>query len=203
MKRLLATTLAALAAIAALAAAPAAAQEGQAPHRSVGLGFRTSEAPIGGRWWVAPTWGVDLGLGVGADRLAAQIDTDGNFTVDREVEDTLFRWGLDAGMPWSVWRWSGVRTNLRPGVAFYQEDDAGEFTLNGVKARRTTLQASLGLEVELFIGRNVSLSASHGLEFRRSKLDVAGAAGQWSFESAGSDFAALGFHVYLFGPEVQ
>lgn len=204
MKNALATSLTLALIAASVTLVPRAfAQEGEAPHRSFGLGFHSASAPIGGRWWVAPNWGVDLGFTVGADRVSTVADTDLDGFPDQDIEDTLAHWGVEAGMPWTLWRWGGVRTNLRPGLGFFTEDDVTTFVDIGARRKRNTIQASAHLEVELFIGRNISLSAAQGIEFSHSSLDVPDAADQWSIETVGSDFATLGFHVYLFGPEVK
>ena len=57
MKSPFVATLALVVLSALLAVLPVAAQEGEAPHRAIGLGFHDPEAPIGGRWWVSQTVG--------------------------------------------------------------------------------------------------------------------------------------------------
>ena len=188
-----------LAAVAAasslLLAVPALAER----THSIGLGFRQTATPIGVRWWVSPQLGIDAGVGVDAEKSVVEIDTNDDFVDDTRVEDTLARWTVNVGTPWAAWSGENVRVLLRPGFEYQSEDDVGSFLVDGARVKLNTFAVSGEVEVELNVWENLTVSASHGLEFRSSKLDLPGQESTWTTGTTGTDFFRLGFFVYLWG----
>lgn len=150
------------------------------------LGMHNFQAPIGIRWWMGEQYALDLGLGFSSSD-------------DGGPDGSLSGLTLEAGVPISVKKWERARFILRPGV-FYQSDDViVPATPTDQKVKFNTFGVTGELEVEVFLVDNVSISASHGIMYSSSKLDVTGAESSTNFGTFGNDFTNVGFHVYLFG----
>jgi hypothetical protein len=199
MLRRFAPLFAFLAAI--LMTTPVQAAEDESPA-TIGLGFRSIEAPIGARWWITSMFGVDAGFGFSSEQ-ATTLD----FNTTENVTATLLGWTVDVGAPVILKQWTRVHCIARPGFTYHVEDDAETFFLGiGAVGERTAWSAGLDLEVELFLVSNVSLSASYGIVYQREtlKLDDDGDGTFDSEEditnvlnSRGGNLTELGIHVYL------
>jgi hypothetical protein len=188
----------ALALVLALTPRVGTAEEVELPSHHVGIGFHSSDAPIGARWWMSSNqYAIDLGIGFGTEKGVTLIDTNNNGTNDTRVEETLGHWTAELGMPWAMRRWSKVAVMLRPALRYTSEDDLESFLADGSRVKRNTYGVTGELEVEWQIAHNLGISASHGLEYTTTKLDQEGAVSQWSLDTTASDFTSLGFHVYL------
>jgi hypothetical protein len=165
------------------------AADGESPA-TIGLGFRTTQAPIGGRWWITSMIGVDAGFGFSSEE-ANTFDLGGN-----EIQGTLESWAVDAGLPLCLKQWQRVHFIARPGFFYRSEDDAETFFLLGEFEKRTEWVASLDLEVEIFLAANASVSASHGIAYVSEQLESEDTANT-RITSRGGNLTAVGFHVYL------
>ena len=105
---------------------------------------------------------------------------------------------MNVGTPWAAWSGENVRVLLR-GFEYQSEDDFGSFLVDGARVKLNTFAVSGEVEVELNVWENLTVSASHGLEFRSSKLDLPGQESTWTTGTTGTDFFRLGFFVYLWG----
>jgi hypothetical protein len=188
-------------ALAGIAVTSALAAAEPVTNKSIALGFHSRTEPLGGRWWFSPQLGVDLGFGFGLEKAETTIDTNGDLVDDTRIEDTLGHWAVEAGMPWTAWRWEGVRVMLRPGLSYQSEDDFGSFLQDGSRVKLNTFGASGEIEVEVPVATNVTLSAAQGLQYTTSKLDAPGATSTWTLDATGQDFTTIGFHVYLWSPQ--
>jgi hypothetical protein len=189
--------IAVLVASSVLAAAPAFAER----TNSIGLGYRQTSAPIGVRWWLSPRIGVDVGFGVDAEKAQADVDTNDDGVADVRITDTLAGWTVNVGAPWPTWVGPNVRVLLRPGFEYHSEDDFDSFLANGSRVKLNSYAVTGEVEVELNVWDNLTMSASHGIEFRSTKLDVPGATSTWTAGTTGTDFFRLGFFVYLWRPK--
>jgi len=187
--------IAVLVASSLLAAAPALADR----THTIGIGYHQSNTPIGGRWWASPRIGVDLGLGVDAEKAEADVDTNDDGVPDVRITDTLAEWTANVGTPWVAWAGPNVRVLLRPGFEYHSEDDFDSFLTDGSRVKLNSYAVTGEVEVELNVWENLTMSASHGLEFRSSKLDAPGAQSTWTAGTTGTDFFRLGFYVFLWG----
>jgi len=161
-------------------------------HKSIGLGFRNSEAPVGVRWWLAgQKVGVDLGVGFSSESAFFEGYPDDNTT----------SLAFEVGIPIVVKSWSRFHFLFRPGF-MYQKDEvvisdataAEPFATDDIK----TIRISGELEAEYFLVDNVSVSAAHGLAYESTEFP--GVDDKFtSFSTVGDNFTSLGFHVYLFG----
>jgi hypothetical protein len=164
--------------------------ESDAPHHpSIGVGMRSSAAPLGLRWWFSgQKVGLDVGLGFVS--VPAGIDPD-----EREMT-----WAIEAGVPFVLSSWERVHVLLRPGLV-YQSQEIGfdeDPTTPGVQfdtESQTTFTVTGEIEGELFLARNFSVSASHGIGF--ASVDPAfGGDSQTIFGTLGNQFTEVGFHIY-------
>jgi len=186
--------------------------DGVAVHNSIGLGFHNTEAPIGVRWWFAgQKVGLDLGIGVtnieaeDASSLGPGFDPD-----DPAVDDeTIMGWALDVGVPLVLRSWPKAHFMVRPGLLFTSQEVPFDEDLAtpGVQfdtESETSFAVRSELEGEVFLADNVSVSASHGLQFTSSTpADFPGFAESESsttFSTFGRNFTTVGFHWYLWGP---
>lgn len=159
--------------------------------RTFSLGFHSVEAPVGIRYWLSgQKVGLDLGLGFASE--PAGIDPN-------EKEN---RYGFEFGLPLVVRSWDRAHALIRPGILYQSEQigfdaDPGTPGLQYDTDSQTTTDFMLEGEAEIFIVDDVSVSAAHGIRFRRFDPGF-GADSESSFGTTGSNFTTIGFHVYLF-----
>ncbi len=162
----------------ALAAACAPTVGMAAEHAKGALGFHHSDAPIGIRYWVNETTGVDIGLG---------------FSSTDQGDESLKRFALEAGAPFKFKSWEKVNVLLRPGIAFTSQD---VFVAKGDTDSATTFSIMGEIEGELFLAKNFSISASHGLS-----IDIYSPPGDGdsatNFGTFGNGITQVGFHMYI------
>lgn len=158
-----------------------------AEHKSIGLGFHESNAPIGVRWWMSgQKVGIDLGLGYDRESAAPLFP-----------DEHLSRFTINGGIPIVVKSWSKVHFLFRPGVSYVtQQVPDTTITFNTVNEK--TLQITGELEAEVFLAENFSVSASEGIGYE-SFSPPFGAKKQNALFTLGNNFTTIGFHVYLFG----
>jgi len=159
-----------------------------------GLGFRSSDAPIGMRWWFNNQVGLDLGVGFTSEKINYA-----DFTTGDPADESFSTFSVDVGLPWALKRWDKVHFLLRPGVFYTTQDDVNLFfASDGVlKEKLNTISVTGEFELEVFLAKNASVSASHGVGFVSQKLDISGQEADTIFGTFGSNFTTLGFHVYL------
>jgi len=188
LKRIHAVTFGAFV-VAALVTLPASSQA-QAEHANGGLGFHSTAAPVGLRWWTAgQKIGVDLGLGFTAESAAD----------DDYPDEKLNSWAVDVGVPFVLKSWDRVHFMFRPGLLYQsQQVTATTFPAPFDTEDRTTFTVSGELEAEVFLADNVSVSASHGVGF--TSINPPGSGDNiTSFRTIGNNFTEVGFHIYVFG----
>lgn len=186
--------------------------DGVATHNSIGLGFHHTEAPIGVRWWFAgQKVGLDLGIGFTSIEAEDASSVGPGFDPsDPAVDDeTIMSWALDVGVPLVVRSWPRAHFMVRPGLLFTSQEVPFDEDLAtpGVQfdtESETSFAVRLELEGELFLADNVSVSASHGLQFTsRTPADFPGfpeSEAATTFSTFGNNFTTVGFHWYLWGP---
>ena len=174
MKRLIC-----MVAIALIASAGAALAQGPT-HNSGGLGFHSSDAPIGIRWWLnGQKIALDAGVGFGSTDTGTE---------------TLSNWQLDFGVPICLKTWDKVHFMVRPGILYESQD-----VIVGPGTDTDSDLIILGeLEAEYFIADNLSISASHGIGIDNNNPPVGSSTTNWT--TFGNNFTEVGFHVYLFSP---
>ena len=175
----------AIAAIAMLTLAAAAHAEGPMG----GLGFHSTNAPIGVRQWFTDKFGVDLGVGFTSDGFK-------NKTPNAPTFDNASSYFVDLGLPYVCKRWEKVNFVVRPGFEYGSLKDNDGVDSNVKKANQWGITGEF--EVELMLAEKVSISASHGVGFfqftdESNPNDLVST----RFTTTGDNFTALGFHVYL------
>lgn len=156
-----------------------------AVHNSIGLGFHSSDAPVGIRYWMT------------GQKLA--IDAAVGFSSRDAGEENLTDFAIEAGVPIVLRSWENVHFLFRPGIGFLSEGvlvvENGETDTDSA----TTLRILAELEGEVFVRDNFSVSASHGLAIENSSPPGDGDSST-NFGLFGNNFTEVGFHIYLFGP---
>ena len=168
--------------------------EDNSDHAAMGgLGFRSSEAPIGVRWWFSKQVALDAGVGFTSEKLNYS-DINGD-----PANESLTSFSVDLGVPFALKTWDKVHFLLRPGFTYTSADDIDLFigTDGEFKEKRNTFSVTGEFELEVFLAKNASISASHGAGFASTKLDIDGQESDTIFGTFGSNFTTLGFHVYL------
>lgn len=112
----------------------------------VGLGWYSTSAPVGGRVWVTPVFGIDLGLGF-ADKNVLGSAND--------------RFHVNLGFPVNVVKTEKVNFFIRPGV----EVQTNARTVGAEGKSKLIITADLG--AEWFVADNLSLTVGHGLQLEQ------------------------------------
>lgn len=158
--------------LAVTAGAPAAFA-GQPVAGTFGLGWYSPTAPVGGRVWVSPQIGIDIGLGYANDKALGGADS---------------RVHINVGIPVNVVTTEHVNFFIRPGVEYQTNsrlDAAGAMT------GTTIVTADLG--AEWFVSSQFSLSVGHGL----SAFQISGS-DDWGITALRAlSFDKVGFHFYF------
>jgi hypothetical protein len=138
-----------------------------------GMGWYSPSAPIGGRVWVSPMVGIDLGIGF-ADKNALGSAND--------------RFHVNIGIPVDLVQTASVNFFVRPGV----ELQTNSRTVAGELKSTAIITADFG--AEWFVSDQFSLSAGHGLEFSQ----VSGPEDKWGITGLRAlGFESVGFHFYF------
>ncbi len=162
-----------------------------ATHKTFGPGFHSVEAPVGFRYWISDQkFALDLGLGFNS--VPAGIDPN-------EKEKS---YAFEVGVPIVCHSWDRAHALIRPGILYQSQQigfdvDPGTSGVQYDTDNETTFDLLLEGEAEVFLVDNVSVSAAHGLRFRRF-TPAFGADGESSFGTRGNNFTTIGFHIYLF-----
>jgi len=173
-------------------AAQASADTGGPDHSKGALGFRSTSAPIGVRWWLNDMLALDAGVGFTSEKF--------NFinSLGDPDDETFSTVAVDLGLPIRLRSWEQVHFIFRPGFIWQSTDDISYFIITDEKEKRIDMTVTGELELEVFLAKNASISAAHGVGFASTKLDVDDAESDTIFGTFGSNFTTLGFHVYLF-----
>lgn len=140
-----------------------------------GLGWYSVSAPVGGRVWVTPEVGIDLGLGY-ADKNA--------------LGSTKDRFHLNLGVPVNVVKANNVNFFIRPGF----ELQTNARVVAGESKSKMIITADLG--AEWWITENFTLSVGHGLQFEQ--VNDATDDSKWGITALRAlGFNNLGFHFYF------
>lgn len=138
-----------------------------------GLGWYSPSAPVGGRVWVTPTVGLDLGLGFADKNLLGG----GNDRVH-----------VNVGFPVDVVQTENVNFFIRPGVEFQTNSRVVAAEV------KSTMIVTADLGVEWFVSDQFSLTAAHGLQFQQ----LGGVEDKWGFSALRAlGFENVGFHFYF------
>jgi len=167
MKRFIALT------ILGVALTTASARAAEPKPGTWGLGWYSISAPVGGRVWVSPVVGVDLGLGFADKNILGA------------AED---RFHINVGIPVNVVMTEKVNFFIRPGVEF----QTNARTVGSEVKSKMIITADLG--AEWFVTEKLSLTVGHGLQVEQlsgpdDKFGVS-ALRALSFEN-------VGFHFYF------
>ncbi len=135
----------------------------------IGLGFVSSDAPIGGRYWLNEKLGLDAGIG---------------FTSMDTGNDTNTTFVINAGLPIVLQRMNDrVNFYIRPGLEYTSLENGSTMDISG------------DLEFEVFVTDDFSVSASHGVAVMIVSPDQGDS--RTNFGTRGANWTNFGFHYYL------
>jgi hypothetical protein len=145
----------------------------------IGLGFDTSQAPIGFRYMFSPKVGVDVGIGIDVDQVDIGGDTE-NFT----------DFSLAAGLPINIHQ-AGDRVNFNflPLLLFTSSDQGDESD--------TIIDIFALLEFEAFVTNDLSVSATHGLGVELFSPGDDTDESTTDIFTVGANLTEFGVHYYL------
>jgi len=173
---------------------PALAESGTAAeHPSGAVGFHSTSAPLGGRWWLgSQKVGIDLGLGFHSDDASSS-----GFPGEK-----LKGWAIDAGVPIVVKSWPRVHVLFRPGLLYQSQQVENPATPTVFDTESSKDLFITGeIEGEGFILENFSVSASVGLAYESfNPADVGSPPfpeNETFFTTLGNNFTEVGFHLYF------
>jgi hypothetical protein len=149
------------------------ASAGEHKVGTFGMGWYSASAPIGGRVWVAPNIGVDLGLGFADKKFLGAADD---------------RIHVNIGLPIDLVQTQTVNFFVRPGF----ELQTNSRSVAGEVKSTAIITADFG--AEWFVSEQFSLSVGHGLEFRQ----LSGTEDNWGLAGLRAlGFENVGFHFYF------
>ncbi|UCC80899.1 MAG: hypothetical protein JSW64_05950 [Candidatus Zixiibacteriota bacterium] len=172
-------------AIAAMIAAPAASSAMDMTGK-YGLGYFTSDTPVGGRYWFTSNLGVDLGVG---------------FESLDQGDDKYTNFYVGAGFPYVILDTERANFLVRPGFTFGSLDARPE----GIdsESKWTMFSITVMPVAEVFFGDHFSLQAGHGLEIEMLSYpdepefgDLAGES-RTNIRTLDGSVTYLGFHFYF------
>ncbi len=160
--------------------------DGVAVHKSGGIGFHQTAAPLGVRWWLAgQKVGIDLGFGFSSDPSLPY------------PSEHLKSFAIAAGIPIRLQSWSRMHVLFRPGILYQtQQVEATAPPTPFDTESEKTLLISGEIEAEAFLLENFSVSASTGIAYESFDPGF-GLDKENSFRTVGGNFTNVGFHVYL------
>ena len=158
-----------------------------------GISFEVSPT-LGIRHWISESVGFDLGLGF------ASLSAEGGTPSVEADEGSGF--AFDVGVPFAAKKWDKVTFILRPGVTYGTAEAKDKLaTVPPTEFTSKFMAVSGEMEVEWMVADRLSISAATGIVYRSIKLEdndvPASEAEVTGFETTGSNFTTLGFHVYL------
>jgi len=174
-----------LVALGLIAATTASAKD---MEKRLGLGFVTTDAPVGVRYWLSPKIGLDLGFGLTSTQ---ELQNDNS-------KDTQTGWAARIGIP-IVLIPAGDRVNFMFDPSFTYEDPGFENS----DLKYYTIQGAL--EFEFFVSNDFSVGASHGINVEitsgvQENPPSTGTTSTTDFNLFGDNVTQFGFHYYFPGP---
>jgi hypothetical protein len=151
-----------------------------------GLGYVTSETPVGGRYWVTSNLGIDFGLG---------------FETSDQGDDTYSDFYVGAGFPYVIFDTERANFMLRPGLS-YGSLDARPYGIDS-ETKWSKFSLSVMPMAEVFFGDHFSLQAGHGLEVEilsypdEAEFGELAGESRTNIRSLDGGISYLGFHFYF------
>ena len=145
--------------------------------KRIGLGFISTDSPIGIRYWLSPKVGLDLGFGIRVDDNAGG---SGESATD---------WSLSGGLPINLITIADrVNLHFLPWVQYTN--------LDFVTDTGSQFDIVAALEFEVFVTKDLSVSASHGVDFQMFSPPGNGDS-ETDINTFGANITDFGVHYYL------
>jgi hypothetical protein len=158
-----------------------------------GLGYFSSDAPVGARFWVNEKVGIDIGVGFEATQDMWSPDPG---TVP-ESKKTFTSFWVEAGVPFVVFPGDRANFFVRPGGQIAILDDRAYGT-GQLDETWTVITLSLTPGAEVFFGEHFSLEAGHGVALTiTSPPDAVSSESFTDINTFDASVTYLGFHFYF------
>jgi hypothetical protein len=154
-----------------------------------GLGYWTGDAPVGGRYWVTPQVGVDIGLGY--------MSHDGYTSASGDKESAA-EFYFEIGVPYVAIDTDRANLLVRPGFQYGSID--GRLWGYGTDDKISEMIISITPCAEVFFGDHFSLTAGHGIQIQMiSWPDATGYPDEnyTNIRTFGDGVTNIGFHFYF------
>ena len=146
-----------------------------------GLGYFSSDAPVGARYWFNDKAAVDIGVGLDSRDLGSV---------------TATSYWFEIGVPYVVYPTDRANFFLRPGLVFASLDDRvyGSGLLDD-KWNNITIKLTPGAEV--FFGDHFSLQAAHGIMIDLISPPGDNSESRTNISTGAYGISEIGFHFYF------
>lgn len=167
-----------------------------------GIGYFSSDAPVGVRYWMSDAMAVDFGVGLDVN---TKVDNPSSAAIE---DESFFDWAFDVGLPLVLHSEENTIVYFRPGVTI-----AGDQVFDGAttaaandKVYDIGFTGGLGLGGEFFLGQlgwpNLSFSGQVGLAVQVVSPGTEGADTTVNFNTTRDDVSvvntgSIGFHIYF------
>ncbi len=165
--------------VAMLVTTVSSSSAGEPKPGTFGLGWYSATAPVGGRVWLSPQFGLDLGLGLADENSGLSVSGT--------------RIHVNVGVPINVVMTEKANFFIRPGM----ELQTSSRTVNGGKESTLIISADLG--AEFWMTDNLTLSVGHGLQMQQVTVGTPGTQEtKFSLTALRAlSFTNVGFHFYF------
>ena len=146
-----------------------------------GLGYFSSEAPVGVRYWINEKLGVDLGIGFESKDFG---------------DETATSFWFEGGFPYVLMDTDRANFFVRPGLVFASLDDR-VYGNNNLDETWTKITIKLTPGAEVFFGEHFSLQAAHGIMIDLTTPPDAVGDSKTEFNTGAYSISEIGFHFYF------
>jgi hypothetical protein len=157
----------------------------------LGVGYFSTDAPIGFRYWLGSRLGLDLGVGF-YSRDVLDLST-----ADATDETVFTDFNLDVGLPLNLIM--RTRTNLffRPGLLYSKRPQFyGSETLK-TRGNETSMDMNATLGVEFWLWDHLSLTVGTGVSYVLTNHPEPNVDSSFVFTHRALTLSNVGFHFYL------
>jgi len=158
----------------------------------LGLGYFSTDAPIGFRYWISSRIGLDAGVGFNSrDEL-------NEATADLRDEVALTDFSVDVGIPVNLIMRTRTNFFFRPGLLWTSRPEFyGPSTGLRIRGKEKTMDFSGTLGVEFWLWDHLSLSVGHGVSYVLTTPADPDVESHYQLTHRALTLSNVGFHFYF------